>query len=169
LADDLLARLGIFFIQHHGIVFQPEERKVWVSTNPYQMGEFVAYDLDEVFEKMKTQKEEVVIASEVFNVPEDPFIHTKTYANYETFRVLSRKIESATENEEKVSKKELIQFQNLNPNYWATYFILGEYHYTQKSYKKAVIAFKQAQKREVTTAPDVKQIEKYIKKCQRKM
>lgn len=156
-------------LAHHGIVFQPEERKVWVSTNPYQMGEFVAYDLDEVFGRLKEQKEEVVIASESLNVSEDPFIHTQTYANYEEFRVLSRKIEAATDTEEKVSEEELSKFQNLNPNYWATYFVLGEYHYTQKDYKKALVAFKQAMKREVTTVPDMENLKKYIRKCERKI
>ncbi|MBQ4804364.1 acyl-CoA--6-aminopenicillanic acid acyl-transferase [Aquimarina sp. MMG015] len=156
-------------LAHHGIVFQPEERKVWVSTNPYQMGEFVAYDLDDVFGRMKQQKEEIVIATESLNVPEDQFIYTKTYANYEAFRILSRKIESAIDNEEKISEDELLRFQSLNSNYWATYYILGEYYYVQKKYKKALIAFKQAQKREVTTVPDVKNIEKYIRKCERKI
>lgn len=156
-------------LAHHGIVFQPEERKVWVSTNPYQMGEFVAYDLDEVFERIATQKEDVVIAAEEMNVPEDPFIHTKTYENYEAFRILSRKIESATENEIAISDDELTTFQNLNTNYWATYYVLGEYYYTHKKYKKALIAFKQALKREVTTVPDVKNIQKYIRKCERKI
>lgn len=156
-------------LAHHGIVFQPEERKVWVSTNPYQMGEFVAYDLDDVFGRMKQQKEEIVIATESLNVPEDQFIYTKTYANYEAFRILSRKIESAIDNEEKISEDELLKFQSLNSNYWATYYILGEYYYVQKEYKKALIAFKQAQKREVTTVPDVKNIEKYIRKCERKI
>ena len=38
-------------LAHHGIVFKPEERKVWVSSNPYQMGEFVGYDLEKVFSR----------------------------------------------------------------------------------------------------------------------
>ena len=38
-------------LAHHGIVFQPEQLKVWVSSNPYQLGEFVAYDLNEIFSK----------------------------------------------------------------------------------------------------------------------
>ncbi|MHA7057019.1 C45 family autoproteolytic acyltransferase/hydrolase [Aquimarina sp. M1] len=156
-------------LAHHGIVFQPEERKVWVSTNPYQMGEFVAYDLDDVFKRFKVKKEETVIASTSLNIPEDPFIHTQKYTNYESFRVLSRKIESVTESEEKISEEELREYEILNPNYWATYFILGKYYYVQQEYRKALIAFKQAQKREVTTVPDVKNIEKYIRKCQRKI
>ncbi len=156
-------------LAHHGVVFQPEERKVWVSTNPYQMGEFVAYDLDEVFDKVKAQKEDVVIASESLNISEDPFVHTETYRNYEEFRVLSRKIETATTNKKNISGEELLKFETLNPNYWATYFIIGNYYYTQKDYKKALIAFKQAQKREITTVPDMKNIKKYIRRCERKI
>ena len=36
-------------LAHHGIVFKPEELMAWVSSNPYQLGEFVAYDLKEIF------------------------------------------------------------------------------------------------------------------------
>ena len=36
-------------LAHHGIVFKPEEKKVWLSANPYQMGAFISYDLENVF------------------------------------------------------------------------------------------------------------------------
>ena len=36
-------------IAHHSIVFEPKKLKVWISTNPWQLGQFVAYDLKEVF------------------------------------------------------------------------------------------------------------------------
>ncbi|KAA1244655.1 C45 family peptidase [Aquimarina sp. RZ0] len=156
-------------LAHHGIVFKPEERLVWVSTNPYQMGAFVAYDLKEVFNKMSTHNQEVILASEILNISEDPFIHTKTYDNYENFRILNRKIQSYTEKKQKVSEQELLQFQNLNPNYWATYFILGKYYYTQKDFRKALVFFKQAKKREVTTIPDIEKLKKYIRKCKNKI
>ncbi len=156
-------------LAHHGIVFKPEEKKVWVSTNPYQMGAFVSYDLDEVFEKVHKGQTDISLATEELTIPEDPFIHTDAYINYEKFRVLSRTIEKAIEEEEKVSETALIQLEKLNSEYWKTYYILGNYYYIHKEYKKALIAYKQAKKREITTVPDSKKLQKLINKCQRKL
>ena len=36
-------------IAHHSIVFEPEKLIVWVCTSPWQLGEYVAYDLKKVF------------------------------------------------------------------------------------------------------------------------
>jgi len=155
-------------LAHHGIVFKPEEKKVWVSTNPYQMGTFVAYDLDEVFDKVLSTQKNIPLASAPLNIPEDPFIHTETYANYEEFRILSKKIEQATQKKEKIVEEELIRLESLNPDYWKTYDIIGSYYYVHKEYKKALIAYKQAQKKEVTTVPDSIKLEKLIKKCRRR-
>ena len=33
-------------IAHHSIVFEPKKLLVWVSTSPWQLGEYVAYDLN---------------------------------------------------------------------------------------------------------------------------
>src|SRR5690606_42124826 len=42
-------------LAHHGIVFKPAERLVWVSSNPYQLGEFVAYNLNTVFSEAQNK------------------------------------------------------------------------------------------------------------------
>ena len=42
-------------IAHHSIVFKPTQQLVWVSTAPYQLGKFVAYDLKKVFSLTKDQ------------------------------------------------------------------------------------------------------------------
>src|SRR5690606_10104139 len=75
-------------LAHHGIVFQPEKLKVWVSANPYQLGEFVAYDLNTVFNNIPENPVETSLSQQELNIPEDPFLKTETYKNYETYRIL---------------------------------------------------------------------------------
>ena len=36
-------------LAYHSVIFSPEERIAWVSTAPYQLGEYIAYDLKEIF------------------------------------------------------------------------------------------------------------------------
>lgn len=33
----------------HSVIFKPDEKKIWVSTSPWQFGKFVCFDLDEIF------------------------------------------------------------------------------------------------------------------------
>jgi len=46
-------------LAHHSIVFQPEKRLLWISTNPFQLGEFLCYDLKEVFGTKGVRSEEL--------------------------------------------------------------------------------------------------------------
>ena len=41
----------------HSVIFKPAEKKIWVSTSPWQFGKFVCFDLDEVFgeERLSTR------------------------------------------------------------------------------------------------------------------
>lgn len=34
---------------HHSVIFKPEERLMWVSSQPWQNGKYVCYDLNEIF------------------------------------------------------------------------------------------------------------------------
>ena len=60
-------------IAHHGIIFKPEQRLVWVSSNPYQLGEFVCYDLNKVFKKRNPKDSVVSLQEENLNIPKDNF------------------------------------------------------------------------------------------------
>ncbi|HSM62888.1 MAG TPA: hypothetical protein VK833_03010 [Gillisia sp.] len=142
---------------------------MWVSANPYQLGAFVAYDLDEAFKIFENgdNYKSVMTASET--IPADNFIHSQKFRNHEEFRVLSRELNQNLADKETVSDEELKRLIHLNPNYWKAYAFAGNYYFDKKEYKKAIIYFKQARKREVTTLPDRNYLDKMIAKCYKKL
>lgn len=151
-------------LAHHGVVFKPSERQVWVSANPYQLGAFVCYDLDDVFDESFSfadsfEKEKLTIA-------EDPFMYSQEYKNYESFRVYDRKIDTVLNNKKSIlSEKELSNYIHLNPELWIPHFKVGKYYYQKKQYAKALPYFKVALEKEITTVPDKEAVEKHLKKC----
>lgn len=156
-------------LAHHGIVFKPETLEVWISANPYQMGEFVAYNLNEVFNDRKNNPATTTLSVTKNTLPADPFLKTESYKDYEEYRVLERKIESAISNETEISEEILNDLQTKNPEYWKAHYLAGRYYYDHKRFDEALRAFKISKTKEITTVPDVESLEKYIKKSQRKV
>ncbi|MFD1095967.1 C45 family autoproteolytic acyltransferase/hydolase [Salegentibacter chungangensis] len=156
-------------LAHHGIIFKPEEKKVWVSANPYQLGAFVAYDLDTVFKGFEGGQGQNPVFDREEVIPADDFIYSDKFRDYEEFRKLSQEINTNLNKEEPVSEEKIERLKKLNPYYWKAYMMAGRYYYNKEEYKKAVINFKQARKREVTTLPDEQYLDKMIRKSYRKM
>ena len=75
-------------LAHHGIVFKPEELLVWVSSNPYQLGEFVAYDLNEVFKDNEDIDSKTSFSRTGLNIAEDPFVYSKAYQRIKNIGLL---------------------------------------------------------------------------------
>lgn len=156
-------------LAHHGIVFKPEELKVWVSANPYQLGTFVAYDLNAVFNDREGKPSAVTLSNKALNIPKDPFLETEAYKNYEAYRILERKVEAIIKQKRKIDERDLQNLSELNPNYWKAYYLAGVYYYEIKQYAKALKNFETVSKKEITTVLDVEQNAKYIKKTKRKL
>lgn len=156
-------------LSHHAVIFKPEDRLMWVSANPYQLGAFVAYDLDEVFDKMKNLEEQHSVAIDSLTIPEDQFIYSEEFKNYKEFKKQLKEIQSKIENEVLISDKDLLNFIKLNPEYWLSYFTVGEYYFSQKEYNQATRNYRIALTKEITTYPDKERIERRIQKCERKL
>jgi len=156
-------------LAHHGIIFKPEERKVWVSSNPYQMGEFVAYDLDDAFPRFEKGLVSESVADFKNNIPESEFLKTSKFLDYEEFRKLENDVKNKLSNEVSISAEIARKLVQLNPDFWEAWFLAGKIYYNNSDYKNAVIHFKQAKRREVTTLPDINMLEKMIKKSYRKL
>lgn len=156
-------------LAHHGVIFKPEQRLVWVSANPYQMGEFVCYDLKRIFGNPDLINNQASLQTEAFNIAKDPFLETAAYTNYEQFRVEDRKMDAILENKLPLPLDFEKNYQSLNPDYWVVYYKIGLYHYHQKQYLQAKTQFELALGKEITTLTAKKQIEKYLKKVNRKL
>ncbi|MCG2610948.1 C45 family peptidase [Flavobacterium sp. SM15] len=153
-------------LAHHGIIFKPESKLVWVSSNPYQLGEFVAYDLGKIFNKKSNDF--VVLGTESLNIAKDDFLNSKAYADYENYRIQDRVLDKAIQEKETVTADFVSEYQNLNPEFWHVYFKAGKYYYEKGWFKAAEIEFSKALTKEVTTVPDQERIENYLKKSKRK-
>ena len=153
---------------HHGIIFKPKEKLVWISANPYQLGEFVCYNLDAVFNAEKTDAVSS-FQSEHLNIAKDPFVQTAAYQNYQKFRTEDDKIDWYLKNKQTISLEFIQNYQSLNPDYWVVYYKAGLYFYQKKEYQLAKVNFEKALTKEITTVPDKTAIEKYLKKLKRKL
>ena len=151
-------------LAHHGIVFKPESKKVWVSSNPYQLGEFVEYDLNEIFNNRKGNPGHTSVSNPELNVPEDSFVQSKAYKDYEKYRILERQVEAAIAKKKNIPPETLQELQRTNPEYWKAYYLTGKYYFQKRYNAAAIIAFEKALKKEITTVPDKERIEKYIRK-----
>ncbi|TYA52322.1 C45 family autoproteolytic acyltransferase/hydolase [Formosa maritima] len=156
-------------LAHHGIVFKPEERLVWVSSNPYQLGEFVAYNLNTVFAEALNNDQALPLNNKTLTIEEDSFQYTEAYLDYEKYRILSRQIEKSISNDDYIVPIMLTELQNANPEYWQAYYLVGKYYYEKKYYRAALNAFEEAKTKEITTVPSQEQIDLYIKKIKRKL
>ena len=155
-------------LAHHAVIFQPEDRLMWVSTHPYPLGSFVAYDLTKVFSRMDTLSVDGAVDEGRLRIPEDPFVVSDTFANYERFREQSRNLEASIRSGKQVDESVLHQVVTINPDYWKAYFLVGEYYRKQRRYQEASEYYRMALRKEVTTEPDRRTVEKRVRQCERR-
>lgn len=154
-------------LAHHAVIFSPQKKLAWVSSGPYQLGEFVCYDLNRIFTD-EDRKNNDLSRSEL-NIPEDGFANSQEFRNYEEYRQSTIKINETIHNTDVLTDEFLIHYTNLNPDFWKVYYITGRYHFSRKEYEKAKTEFEKALTKEITTLPDKREIEKYLKRSKRKI
>lgn len=148
-------------IAHHSVVFEPKKLIVWVSTSPWQLGEYVAYDLNKIFafQGMRENKE---IADSSLTIAADSFLFTPAYKNFITFRNIKQRILDGG----KVNTDSLV---NSNPEFYNAYLLAGDYLYKQKEYKKALQNYKMALTKVIATKKEEDHITVQIKKINKKL
>ena len=153
-------------LAHHSVIFKPESRIAWVSSNPYQLGEYVAYDLNKIFADKGSDFNS--LQTESLNIAKDPFLETEVYRNYEKYRIQDRIVDKVIARKETLTDDFIKEYLSLNPELWVPYFKIGKYYFEKGWYKAAEIQFQKAKTKEITTVPDKVQIEKYLNKIKRR-
>lgn len=148
-------------IAHHSVIFQPDSLRVWVSTNPWQLGEYVCYDLNKVFQLHDLQKDTTIALNEL-NIPADSFIYTQTYTDFLKFRtnkmaqLAGGAVDTAT-------------VVHSNPKYYDAYRIAGDYCQKEGWHKAAIAYYQKALTLEIATVEERQAIEQKIATSQKKI
>lgn len=145
------------FIAHHAVVFEPKKKMVWVSTAPWQLGKFVAYNLDSVF-NMKGLQYDHEIYDSTQTIAADPFLQTKDYLSFEAFRAMKTAVMDGQDVDVKV-------LTGLNPQYYHAYVLAGDYAFKHKQYRDAEGYYKTALTKVIASKAEEAHIRKQLEAC----
>jgi len=148
-------------IAHHSIIFEPQKKKVWVSTGPWQLGEFVCYDLNKVF-SLKGMKSNQEISDSSLNIPADSFLLTDQYRHFLDFRRYKKEMSEGIE----VNPDSLIIS---NPNFYQSYQLAGNEMFKKKLYKTAEQYYRMALSKEIATKNEENEIRRQVERCEERL
>lgn len=146
-------------IAHHGIIFQPEKKLVWVSTTPWQLGKFVCYDLSKVFQSTLPVSE---IYEQDQTLPADSFLLTKNYSRYLKFAPFRFPFQS----------REGLQPDSLvaqNPNSYLSYMLAGDVYLTAHQFEKARTAYEIGLTKEIATLQERDHMVTNLARCKKEI
>ncbi len=150
------------FIAHHSVIFQPAKRIFWVSSQPWQMGSFVAYDLNKIF----SSKTDTFFYSDELTIAADTFLSGISFSNLKFFRSFGKTILKAIDNNQRLAKPMLEKFIASNPNYYEGYFYLAKYYESNKDYSNAMINYNFALSKVIPNLKEEEIIKEFKNKCE---
>ena len=130
------------FIAHHSVIFQPEKKRMWVSTAPWQCGKYVAYDLNRIFSDSIDFNHEIY--TENLTVPADSFLQQQEYQQLMTYKRLAPVLRKQIKKKERLDEQTLHAFQHANPHFFYVYELLGDYYHATGQQDKALRNWKKA-------------------------
>ena len=143
-------------IAHHGIIFQPEKRLVWISTTPWQLGKFVCYDLNKVFQLNLNANQEIYESDK--EIKADAFITTPAYADFVKYSAYR----FAFAPRENLHPDSVVAW---NPDLYHSYMLAGDYWFDRKDYNQARKFYELALTKEIATVAEREHITKNLATC----
>ena len=147
-------------IGHHSVIFVPHKLQMWVAAPPWQLGEYVAYNLDAIFSNPDFSSE---IAATDLTIPADSFLHTSEYTGYLSYRSLTKEIKKAIKDKTTVEEKQINDYIATNPEFYYVYELAGDYYASKKLYTQAVSHWNRALEKEIPKLKDRENIREKIR------
>ncbi|PCH97152.1 MAG: choloylglycine hydrolase, partial [Bacteroidetes bacterium] len=147
-------------IAHHSIIFKPGQQLVWVSTKPWQLGPYVAYDLSVIFKDLPGLKKDSSIIVDSLTIPGDKFLHSRLYKEflaYTKLKCIFKKMISSDDPKE-LDKHLPKKFMESNPELYLVYYILGDYWRKIGRLEKALESYEIALTKEIPYNADLDDI-----------
>jgi len=151
-------------IAHHSVIFEPAKKLAWISVRPFQIGEYVCYNIDKIFKNFVALRKKIEIYETTLTIPADSFLYSKDYHNFIKFKEISKLIQSSIENNEKIVFPDK-NYISTNPEFFMTYSLLGDYYKKTKQYDKAIEYYNIALKKEIPTLQEKKIIVEKREQC----
>jgi len=129
-------------VAHHSIILQPEKQLVWISTSPWQLGKYVCYDLNKVFNQRLTSDHEINDSTRT--IQPDAFLETKAYADFTRFARYRFPFEPRTD----MHPDSIVKW---NPNSYHAYLLAGDFYFNKQEYAAAAVAYTKGLKKEIAT------------------
>ena len=149
-------------IAFHSVVFEPTKLRLWVSTAPWQLGEFVCYDLGKIFSGELCNKESYAL--EELTIAADEAAIAEICPRINRFRELSTILRTHIKEHRTLEDAILTEFEALNPNLYLTHDILGDYYMSVMGERvKAQSYWQRALELEIAHAHERETIKRKIK------
>jgi len=147
-------------VAHHSIIFQPEKQLVWISTAPWQLGKFVCYDLNKVFQYKPVKNNEIYEDS--LAIAPDPFLLTSEYRDYVKFDKFRFPFNPAPG----LMPDSIVAW---NPNSYHAYMLAADFCLENKEWNKAAMFYETGLSKEVATEQERDHMKKNLEVCKQKL
>jgi len=151
-------------VAHHPVIFSPETLRMWVSTNPYQLGAYLCYDLNLIFSDTVGASRRHDLRDEM--IPEDPFLRSEAYAGFQESRKETQEIRTMLQQKEAdhMEDEALEAYLRLNPYYYYPYFLAGEICRLKGENERATELYRKSLSLEIPRKVDRDQVTEALEK-----
>jgi isopenicillin-N N-acyltransferase-like protein len=146
-------------LAHHAVVFQPEKRLLWISTNPFQLGDFLCYDLNQVFSGRSF--------TDSTAIPADDFLGSEKYRFFLRYKELKNHLFEHIALGKDIEWNGVLEaeFIACNPESYVTYLMLGDHYLELKKFEEARRFYHLSLSKEVASEQERKNIQQNLEAC----